>query len=363
MSEDKPDTAKKSSLDAMVIDIAIRLAFVGLLAYWSLLLIGPFVLIVLWGVILAVTLYPIFSWLKAKLGGRGGLTATLITLVFLAILIGPASLLGTIFADDLQSYSSKIEANQVQVPPPNEEIKDWPLVGEDLYQFWNLASINLDVALGRIEPQLKTLGAALLSAAAGVGLGFLQFAVSIIIAGFLFSPAIALTNGTKAFARRIASDRGIEFVDLSVATIRNVARGVIGVSLFQSLLGGIGLVVADVPGAGIIAFGVLLLGIIQIAPGIPLLATVIWAWTGMDTLGALIFTVYMVPVSLLDNFLKPIVMAAGLATPMLVVFIGAIGGTLAHGLIGLFIGPIVLAVAYELVVAWVKSNEETESNP
>ena len=221
----------------------------------------------------------------------------------------------------------------------------------------------MDVALGRIEPQLKTLGAALLSAAAGVGLGFLQFAVSIIIAGFLFSPAIALTNGTKAFARRIASDRGIEFVDLSVATIRNVARGVIGVSLFQSLLGGIGLVVADVPGAGIIAFGVLLLGIIQIAPGIPLLATVIWAWTGMDTLGALIFTVYMVPVSLLDNFLKPIVMAAGLATPMLVVFIGAIGGTLAHGLIGLFIGPIVLAVAYELVVAWVKSNEETESNP
>jgi predicted PurR-regulated permease PerM len=237
MSEDKPDTVKKSSLDAMVIDSAIRLAFVGLLAYWSLLLIGPFVLIVLWGVILAVTLYPIFSWLKARLGGRGSIAAALITLVFLAILIGPASLLGTIFADDLQGYSSEIEAGQVLVPPPNEAVKDWPLVGEDLYQFWSLASTNLDAALGRIQPQLKTLGAALLSAAAGVGLGFLQFAVSIIIAGFLFSPAIALTNGTKAFARRIASDRGNEFVDLSVATIRNVARGVIGVSLFQSLLG------------------------------------------------------------------------------------------------------------------------------
>ena len=217
--------------------------------------------------------------------------------------------------------------------------------------------------MARVHPEIKKLAGAFLSAAAGVGLGVLQFAASIIIAGFLFSPAEALTKGIKAFARRITATRGEEFVELSVAAIRNVARGVIGVSLLQAILAGIGLVVADVPGAGLIAFAVLLLGIIQIAPGIPVFGAIFWAWTSMDTVGALLFTLYMVPVSLSDNFLKPIIMAAGLATPMLVIFIGAIGGTLAHGLIGLFIGPIVLAVAYELLLTWVKSNEETESNP
>ena len=141
MSEDKAGTVKKS-IDAMVIDSAIRLAFVGMLVYWSLLLIGPFVVVVLWGVILAVTLYPVFSWLKAKLGGRGGIAATFITLVFLAILIGPASVLGTLFIEDLQNISAKFGADQVQVPPPAEGIKDWPIIGEDLYQFWSLASAN-----------------------------------------------------------------------------------------------------------------------------------------------------------------------------------------------------------------------------
>jgi predicted PurR-regulated permease PerM len=363
MNEDNADTLKKSSIDAMVIDSAIRLAFVGMLVYWSLLLVGPFVMVVLWGVILAVTLYPIFSWLKAKLGGRGSIAATLLTLVFLAILIGPASVLGTMLVEDLQSLSAKFSADQVQVPPPAEGIKDWPIIGEQLYQFWSLASANLDAALAKVHPEIKKLASAFLLAAAGVGLGVLQFAASIIIAGFLFSPAEALTKGIKAFARRITATRGDEFVELSVAAIRNVARGVIGVSLLQSILAGIGLVVADVPGAGLIAFAVLLLGILQIAPGIPVIGAIIWAWGSMDTVGALLFTLYMVPVSLSDNFLKPIIMAAGLATPMLVIFIGAIGGTLAHGLIGLFIGPIVLAVAYELLLAWVKSNEETESNP
>ena len=127
----------------------------------------------------------------------------------------------------------------------------------------------------------------------------------------------------------------------------------IGISLLQALLAGVGLMLAGGPGAGLIALGVLILGIVQIGPGILLLPVIIWVWTAMDTITALIFTLFMVPVTFMDNFLKPNVMARGLETPMLVIFIGVIGGTLTHGLVGLFLGPIVLAVFYELLVAWV----------
>lgn len=356
-------STQKGSFDRTVIDVVIRLAFIGLLAFWSLKLIAPFITVVIWGVVLAVALYPVFAWLRDKLGGRGTIAAALITLVFLAIVIGPASVLGTLLIENLQDFSEKVADGKLEVPPPPEGVKGWPLVGENLYEFWALANTNMDAALARIGPQLKATGSAFLSAAAGTGLGILQFAASVIIAGFLFTPAEKLGRGMKAFATRIVATRGEEFVDLAGATIRNVARGVIGISILQTLLIGMGLMVAGVPFAGIITFACLILAIVQVGPGILVIGAIIWAWSDMGTVGALIFTVYMVPVMLLDNFLKPIVMSAGLSTPMLVIFIGVIGGTLAHGIIGLFLGPIVLAVAYELLVAWVRDGRSADERP
>jgi len=136
-----------------------------------------------------------------------------------------------------------------------------------------------------------------------------------------------------------------------------VSRGVIGISVLQALLAGIGLMVAGVPQASLIAFAVLILGIIQIGPSIILIPVIIWSWTVMETTSALLFTAYMIPVNLLDNFLRPIIMGRGLKTPMLVILIGVIGGTLAYGITGLFLGPIVLAVIWELLVAWIRESD------
>jgi predicted PurR-regulated permease PerM len=158
-------------------------------------------------------------------------------------------------------------------------------------------------------------------------------------------------------------ERGKPFVDLAAATIRNVARGVIGIALLQALLLGMGFLVAGIPGAGLLTIICLFLGIIQIGPAIVVIASIVWAWMDMSTVSALIFTVYMIPAMLLDNFLKPIVMSRGLSTPMVVIFVGVIGGTLAHGIIGLFIGPIVLAVAYEVVVYWVRGDAKASPAP
>jgi predicted PurR-regulated permease PerM len=166
-----------------------------------------------------------------------------------------------------------------------------------------------------------------------------------------------LVEAVAVFLHRRVSQRGGEFMQLAGATIRNVSQGVIGVSLLQALLAGLGLIVAGVPGASLIAFGVLVAGIIQIGPSVILVPVIIWSWMTMETWAALIFTAYIVPVNLIDNVLRPIIFTRGLKTPMLVIVVGVIGGTLSNGIIGLFVGPIVLAVAWDLLVAFMRNDE------
>jgi len=356
MTDDTSSGAAKRSVDAVAIDIVVRLALVVALIYWSLVLIGPFITILIWGVVLAVSLYPVFVWLRRVLWGRGTLAAIAITVVFLLIIIGPVSLLAAAMVENVQTFSHDLLAGDVIVPPPGDSVKDWPLVGDKIYSFWSLASTNLEQALRNVGPELRTFGTSLLSAVAGTTLGILMFIASVIVAGCLLVPGERLSAGLNTFAKRIAMERGKPFVDLAAATIRNVARGVIGIALLQALLLGMGFLVAGIPGAGLLTIICLFLGIIQIGPAIVVIASIVWAWMDMSTVGALIFTVYMIPAMLLDNFLKPIVMSRGLSTPMVVIFVGVIGGTLAHGIIGLFIGPIVLAVAYEVIVYWVRGD-------
>ena len=356
MTDDVPSKETKGGIDVVAIDIAIRLTLVGLLAYWSLLLIGPFLTIVIWGVILAVAMFPTFEWLRGVLWAKGALAAVVLTVVFLLIIVGPASLLAAALAENVTDIAASLEAGTITVPPPGEGVKDWPVVGDELYEFWSLASVDARDALAMIAPDIRHLATAMVGFVANVGLGVLKFIASVIIAGCLFVPGLRLAAGFGAFAERVSVKRGKPFVALGAATIRNVARGVIGISLIQSLLLGIGMLVAGVPAAGILTLICLFLGIIQVGPAIVSIGVLIWAWTELGTVSALIFTVYMIAATLMDNVLKPIVMSRGLSTPMLVIFIGVIGGTMAHGLIGLFVGPIVLAVAYELVVFWVRGD-------
>jgi predicted PurR-regulated permease PerM len=197
-------------------------------------------------------------------------------------------------------------------------------------------------------------GSALLGRMAAIGADVLKFVASVVIAGVLFLPGPRLATGVRAFASRLIAPRGAHFVDLAGATIRNVSRGVIGVALLQALLAGVILYLAGIPGAGLIAFGVLLFCIVQIGPAPILLPVLVWIWMTHPTSFALVLTLLLVPVALVDNVLKPILMARGLTTPMLVILTGVIGGTLTHGLVGLFLGPVVLSVFYELVVAWTR---------
>jgi predicted PurR-regulated permease PerM len=357
MSSADHDSVGRDRLTATWVELAIRLGVLGLLLFFSFTLIRPFITIAIWSVVLTVALYPVYDWMAGRLGGSRRLAALLLTILNLLIVIGPATWLTLGLIDSIRNLSEHLDLSALTLPPPPHAVKTWPIIGASIYQFWDLASTNFQAALAKTSPLLKPVGGILLGVAEGAGIGVVKFFIAIVLAGFLFSPAPSLVNAILLFSRRLASGRGERFVQLAGATIRAVSRGVIGVSALQAFLAGVGLVAAGIPGAGLITSAVLILGIIQIGPSIVLVPIVIWSWIAMDPTTAVLITIYLIPVSLLDNILRPLVMARGLDTPMLIILIGVLGGTVSYGITGLFLGPIVLAVIWELLVAWTRERE------
>jgi predicted PurR-regulated permease PerM len=348
-------TPAPPQMASLSVDIAIRIGLLGLLLYWSLKVIGPFLTVALWSAILTVALYPLFDWLARGLGSRR-LAATLITLLCLAIVIGPVTWLGFGLIGSVDFVIKGFDSRILSIPLPAESVKGWPLVGEQVYRLWTLAATDVKAILLEAAPTLKPLGSKLLDIAGTVVFGLLEFVAAIIIAGFLYSPGPQLAATLGAVLRRIFGQRSGEMLKLAGSTIRNVSRGVVGVALLQSFLAGVGFLAAGIPAAGFFSFIALVLGIIQIGPTILFIPIVAWSWTALETTNALIFTAYMVAVGLVDNVLRPFVMAHGLSTPMPIIFIGVVGGTLAYGISGLFVGPIVLSVTWTLLVAWAQDD-------
>jgi predicted PurR-regulated permease PerM len=343
-----------------IIQLALRLGLLAFLVYWSFVLVRPFIPILVWSMVLTVALYPPYNWLSAQLGDRPRLAAAVITLINLAIVIGPVTWLGYGVIDGLQDFARQLGAGALVIPTPPEGVKAWPVVGTQVYELWDHASTNLRVALKEVAPHLKPLAGPMLAFAGSAGLGTLKFVASVVLSGFLFHYGPGLVATVNRIQARLVTQRSQDFVALAGLTIRTIAQGVIGVAVLQSLLAGIGLKLAGVPHAGVLAFLVLVLAIVQIGSAIIVFPVIIWIWATKDFAVALLLTIYLLVVGLADNVLKPILMGRGLNTPMLVIFIGVLGGMLAHGILGLFVGPIILAVTWELTMAWIRE-ERTDT--
>jgi predicted PurR-regulated permease PerM len=348
-----PSPAINPAVLRTAVEVAIRIGLIALLVLLCFQIIRPFLFAVIWGVIIAVATHPVFVWLEQRLGGRGGLAASLMTLFWLALLIGPVSMLTSALIDNVTTLGLALSEGRLKLMPPPPTVAQWPIVGAPLARFWQLASVNLAAAFTQIEPQLRLVSGYLLAQAAGLVFGLLQIVVAVVVAGVLVAKAPAGRGASEAVSTRLLGDRGHEFVQLAAGTIRTVSRGVLGIAVLQAILAGIGLVAAGVPAAGLIAFFVLVLSAVQIGPGIVLVPVMIYVFISADTLTAVLFAAWTVPVMLLDNFLKPILLARGVEVPMLVIFLGVVGGTLAYGIVGLFVGPVILAVGYKVFVAWV----------
>jgi predicted PurR-regulated permease PerM len=355
MTADGEPEQRGTRLGTTTIDLAIRLGFVALLGYLSFRVIAPFFAIGLWSVILAVALYPLFDRLSPWLSPRPA--AAVVTLLCLLVVVGPVTWLGLGMISGVRALAAGSYVGQFAIPMPSDSVKHWPIIGENVHRLWSLAASNLMSALAELTPLLKPVGIKLLDLTQNALVALLELLVSILIAGFLFTRGPQLVNALTAFLERVLSHRGKEMVQLAGSTIRNVSRGVVGISVLQALLAGAGFLAAGFPAAGVLAFLTLLLGVIQIGPSLLFVPLVVWSWTAMEPLHALMFTAYMIPVGLLDNIMKPILMARGLTTPMPVIMAGVIGGTIAYGIVGLFFGPIVLSVAWAIIVAWVQGED------
>ena len=347
---------------ARALEAAIRIGLVFLILYWCFKIGQPFIQTIVWGIIIAVAIHPSYDRLKSALGGRGRLAATLITLFALIVLLVPTYMLSESLISAVQGYSANIDKGTLSVPPPPESISSWPVIGEPLHTFWSLASNNLAAALSKIAPYLKKFGIPLLSTAAGAGVGIVKFVVSIIIAGVLLANAVGGGRAARAIATRLTGERGTMAVGLAEATVRSVTLGILGVAVIQTLAAGLGFLVVGVPGAGLWALLVLILAVVQLPTILILGPIIVYVFATASTVTAVMFAIWSLIVGMSDAFLKPLLMGRGVDVPMLVIFIGAIGGFIASGIIGLFVGAIILALGYKLFLLWLNEDTQPEAD-
>jgi len=361
-----PASSKTTSQQVFVsraLEAAIRIGLVFLLLAWCFEIVRPFITPIVWGAIIAVAAYPGYIWLQARLGGRRKLAATLFTLVMLVAVIAPTVLLSGTLIEAVKPLAVNLSEGSLTIPPPPETTKSWPVIGDNLYGFWTLASQNIQAALQKIGPEIKAVGSWLLTTAAGAGFGILQFVFAIIIAGVLMPQADGAYRTAHALSERLVGEQHTDLVDLAEKTVRSVASGILGVALIQSLLAGLGFMVAGVPAAGFWALLCLLLSVAQIGIPLILIPVSIYLFNTADMVTAVGFLIWSIPVGLIDNILKPILLARRVKTPMVIIFMGAIGGFLASGIIGLFVGAVVLSLSYEVFLLWLNQGlQEVQSD-
>lgn len=360
MSTDVSVMRKLLSHDGL--DLLIRFGLIVVLVILCDRILGPFWSILIWGLILAVALYPLQQKLARKMGGKDGKAATLLVIGLILILGTPAAMLTSSFVEGVFNLKDQIVNQSLTVPSPGENVKSWPIVGEKVYTTWQSAAANPYDFIESLQPHFGEVAHKVLAAArSAVSTAFL-FLGALIIAGIMMGYSKSGSNAMERVFIRFAGDSGSGLLTLCVATVRSVAVGVLGVAFIQSLLLGIGFFFAGVPLAGVLAIVVLMLGILQIPAAIVALPVLAWLWLGSDnsTTMNIVWSIYLVLGGLSDNVLKPLLLGRGVDAPMPVILLGALGGMFTAGFIGLFTGAVGLAVGYQIFMAWVDTGLEEE---
>lgn len=343
------------------VDSVIRVGIIALLAFACFRVFSPFLAIMVWALMLAIMLYPLHQRFSRRLGGRQGLTATLMVLAVFVLLGPPLVLVSGSIVEDVVGLKNAFESGELETPPPNPSVQDWPFIGERVFAAWSQAATDLPEFLETHASQLKAVARYALSGARqAIGAVFF-FLFAFVIAGFMVTFGKQGSGAMRRIFGRIAGrEHGDELQTLVVATVRSVASGVLGVAFIQALLFGIGFVLAHVPAAAGLALIVMFVGILQLPAMIVALPVIIYLWAGTDaSTGAnIFFTIYFLIAGLADNVLKPMLLGRGVEAPMPVILLGAIGGMVTSGLIGLFLGAAVLAVGYQIFMGWSHGSDE-----
>ena len=355
-----PDYESQKAISSRLLDVLIRAGLIAVLAALCYTIFAPFLTLMVWAVILAVTLYPLHQSLARRIGGRQGLAATIVVISGGVLIIIPTAVLMNSFGTSLYDLVRAVQQNTLDIPPPREGIRHWPLVGERIHAFWSQAHSDLPGLVHSMQPKISELATKALDTVASIGVGLLQFLASLIVAGILMAYGEAGARGSRAIFERIIGNKGEPFGRLSTATIRAVAQGVIGIAFVQAILVGLALLVAGVPWAGVLATITLVLSMAQVPALIVTLPVIIYIWSsGSYTAGAAIaHTITLLLSGMADNILKPLILGRGVDAPMPVILLGALGGMAAAGILGMFVGATLLALGYQIFMGWVATNPD-----
>lgn len=338
-----------------IYDTVIRLFILFLIVGWCLMIMVPFVNIMMWSLILALAIFPLHKTISKKLGGKPKLASFLIIFSILLIVILPTVFMIISLIDEVKELKTSYTNGTLTIPPPTEKVKEWPIIGENLYNLWQSAHVNLKQVIIQYKDQLLDVGSKLATGILGALGGIVQIIASLIIAGILLVVG-GVGESIRKFFRKLAGDKGDEFADTTLRTIGNVVKGVIGVALILAILHGVLFTLAAIPYAGIWTLMIFVLAILQIPAVIVTLPIIIYMFAVKEPMPATIWTVLLVVAGLSDNFLKPILLGKGAPVPMLIIFIGVVGGFIFSGFIGLFTGAIVMSIGYKLFLGWLNSD-------
>jgi len=347
--------ALRTFLSRDLLDFFVRLGLIIIAIIACEVIFAPFLPLMVWALILAVCFYPLSLMLRERFGWSPGRSATGLVLALILLIGAPTVIVSADFATQIFDTVETLHSGELEVPVPSESVKDWPVVGERVYKYWAGAATDLPATLEELEPHFANFTRAALSAARSTVGTLFFFLGALIVAGIMMAYGEDGSNIVKRFAMRLGGEeRGESLHRLSTLTVRSVATGVVGVAVIQALLLGVGFVLADVPGAGLLALVVLVIGILQLPAlviTIPVVAY-LWAMGDAGTAWNAVLTVYLLVAGAADGFLKPMLLGRGVDVPMPIVLIGALGGMVGAGIIGLFVGAVVLSVGYELFMAW-----------
>jgi len=350
---------KNPSTQKNPIDLYIRIVLLSILLFVSFLIVKPFLMILMWSALVGVALFPYYDKvIKLFKGKKKGLVTALFIIVLLALIITPTINLTSSIVGSAVEFKEGYEAGTLKVPPPSQSVKEWPVIGEKTYTLWSQASYNIESFITKYKEEVGGVLNSVFGSLTGLmGTVFLAL-FSLIFAGVFMASADGGYKTSVLFANRLMEGKGVELIEMTTSTIRSVVKGILVVSIIQAFLAYIGFLVIGLPGAAIFALLVLVFAIMQLPPILPMIPAIAIVFsTSESTIAPIIFTIYSILVGMSDSAMKPFFLGKGLQTPMMIILIGALGGMISMGMLGLFLGPVILAIAFQLYNTWVAEVE------
>ncbi len=340
------------------IESYIKAALVFIIIYASFRIFKPFLIPIVWGVIIAIALYPLHKWLTKKVKNKSGLSATIITLVLLTLLLAPSISFTGSLVDSIKELKAGVEEGALLVPPPADDVAEWPIIGKKVHGIWKVFSESTAMGIEKYGEQLKEFGGKFISLISGFAGSILIFIISIIIAGVFLAKSSGGYKFVYTLSTALLGEKGTEVVNNLRATVSSVVNGILGTAIIQTLILALALFVFHVPGAAILTLIIMFFAVAQLPAIIIMLPIIIYMFSILPPTQAIIFTIWALAGALSDNFLKPMLLGRGIDIPMLVILIGAIGGMVVMGIVGLFIGAVVLALGYQLFQMWIADTQQ-----